>query len=79
MTTPFNESDFIQIQQLTDDEIYSHEETGTMVSFSGYCEQINKSDLIHLMEGKYLLDLTDDEYIQAIKLSPDAINWLKSK
>lgn len=49
-----------------------------MVSFSGYCEQINKSDIVHLIKGGYLLDLTDGEYVQAIKLAPDAIQWLKS-
>lgn len=43
MTTPSNETDFIQIKNLSNDEIYKQEETGTMVSFSGYCEQINKS------------------------------------
>ncbi|QIZ04150.1 hypothetical protein [Limosilactobacillus reuteri] len=78
MTTPFNETDFIQIKNLSDDEIYKKEETGTMVSFSGYCEQINKSDIVHLIKGGYLLDLTDGEYVQAIKLAPDAIQWLKS-
>lgn len=36
MTTPFNETDFIQIKNLSDDEIYKKEETGTMVSFSGF-------------------------------------------
>lgn len=78
MTTPFNKTDFIQLKTLSDDEIYKQSETGTMVSFSGYCEQINKSDIIHLLKGGYLLDLTDGEYIQAIKLAPDAKKWLKS-
>ncbi|HJF88112.1 MAG TPA: hypothetical protein K8V88_11820 [Companilactobacillus farciminis] len=77
MATPFSKSDFIQLNTVSDEEIYNHEGADTMVSFSGNIEQINRADLEHLVNGKYLLDLNDGEYIQVIRLAPDAIKWLK--
>lgn len=61
-------SSFIQLKSLSKDEIYSHPETECAVSWQGYIDKISKSDVEHLLAGKPLLLVVEDEYNVVIKL-----------
>lgn len=61
-------SNFIQLNSLSEDEIYSHLETEDTVSWQGYIDKISKSDIKHLLSGKPLLFVVNDEYNIIIKL-----------
>ena len=61
-------SSFIQLNSLSEDEIYSHPETDYAVSWQGYIDKISKSDIKHLLAGKPLLFVVNDEYNIVIKL-----------
>ncbi|MDK8115840.1 hypothetical protein QP705_01290 [Limosilactobacillus reuteri] len=65
MKTP---SDFIKLDSLTKDEIYSHPETIGTYSWQGDINSISKSDLEHLLTGKPLLFVVNEEYNCIIKL-----------
>lgn len=54
MKTP---SDFIKLDSLTKDEIYSHPETIGTYSWQGDINSISKSDLEHLLTGKPLVSV----------------------
>lgn len=40
-------SEFIQLNSLSEDELYSHPETECAVSWQGYIDKITKSDIKH--------------------------------
>lgn len=61
-------SNFIKLKSTTDSEIYSHPETECTLSWNGYIDKINKSDIDHLLHGKPLLLVVNDEYNIVIKL-----------
>lgn len=61
-------SSFIQLNSLSEDEIYSHPETDCAVSWQGFVDKISKSDIRHLLSGKTLLFVVNDEYNIVIKL-----------
>ena len=62
-------SEFIQLNSLSEDELYSHPETECAVSWQGYIDKITKSDIKHLLDGKPLLLVVEDEYNVVIKLT----------
>lgn len=62
-------SNFIRLKTMDDDEIYSHPETECALSWNGYIDQITRSDIKHLLDGKPLLLVVDDEYNIVIKLA----------
>ncbi|WP_270630578.1 hypothetical protein [Limosilactobacillus oris] len=62
-------SEFIQLNSLSEDELYSHPETECAVSWQGYIDKITKSDIKHLLDGKPLLLVVEDEYNVVIKLA----------
>lgn len=62
-------SEFIQLNSLSEDELYSHPETECAVSWQGYIDKITKSDIKHLLDGKPLLLVAEDEYNVVIKLA----------
>lgn len=62
-------SEFIQLNSLSEDELYSHPETEYAVSWQGYIDKITKSDIKHLLDGKPLLLVVEDEYNVVIKLA----------
>ncbi|HJF10515.1 hypothetical protein [Limosilactobacillus oris] len=65
MTTPSN---FIKLTSTSVDEVMAQPETEYTVSWKGYVDQITKSDIKHLLDGKPLLLVVDDEYNVVIKL-----------
>lgn len=62
-------SKFIQLNSLSEDELYSHPGTECAVSWQGYIDKITKSDIKHLLDGKPLLLVVEDEYNVVIKLA----------
>lgn len=66
METP---SSFIKLNSLSDDEIYSHPETAYTYSWQGYIDKISKSDIDHLLSGRPLLFVVNEEYNCIIKLA----------
>ncbi|MCW4388746.1 hypothetical protein [Limosilactobacillus oris] len=66
MTSP---SSFIKIGSLNKSEIESHPETECTYSWQGYVDKITKSDIEHLLAGKPLLLVVEDEYNVVIKLA----------
>lgn len=65
----------LKINDLKDSTIYSIPETKDMCSAINVTE-LSISDLKHLLNGKPLLDLSDAEYIHAIKLSNEILTFL---
>lgn len=66
MHTP---SDFIKLETLNEDEIYSHDETRYALSWGGYPLSITSQDIEHLKSGKPLMLVAEDGYIEILKLS----------
>lgn len=65
MKTPSN---FIKLDSTSENEIYSHPETAYTYSWQGYVDKISKSDIEHLLSGKPLLFVVNEEYNCVIKL-----------
>lgn len=66
MKTP---SSFIRLNSLSEKEIYSHPETDCTYSWQGYVDKISKLDIEHLLSGKPLLFVVNEEYNCIIKLA----------
>lgn len=62
-------SDFIKLKVLDEDEIYNHDETRYALSWSGYTLNITEQDIEHLKNGKPLMLVVNDEYIEILKLA----------
>lgn len=56
-------SGFVQLNSLSENEIYSHSETKYACSWSGYIDKLSESDIKHLEAGKPLMLVVSDEYI----------------
>lgn len=72
-TSPSNE--IFRVRNVND--VYCLPETDEMLSSFNERPNINKETLIHLLQGKPVVDLSDGEYIHWLQLDNDALNYLK--
>lgn len=74
MTAPF------EIYSIQDsDDVWDIPNTECMYSVFDNSPNISKEVLIHLLEGKPIVDLSDGEYIHFLQLSSEAIEYINEK
>lgn len=60
------------------DDIYDLPESEEMLSTVDDRPNITKDVLIHLLKGKPIVDLSDEEYIHWLQLDKDAIEYINN-
>lgn len=74
MTAPFK---LIPIKEV--DDIWGIPEIETMYSAFDSSPNISKEILVHLLNGKPVIDLSDGEYIHFFQLDNEAVQFIKEK
>lgn len=74
MSTPLN---FILIENR--ESVFDLEETSCMCSTFESEPNITLDTLKHLISGKPVLDISDEEYIHWIQLDQESLNYLKER